>query len=127
MGLDMYAYSLPKDDDRPCVDFDLDDIGDEERRRLHYWRKHPNLHGWMAGRYYEKGGSDDDFNVNTVELTAADINALERAILGKTLPQTTGFFFGETTGEEREDDLEFIRKAREEFAKGRAIAYYAWW
>jgi len=127
MGLDMYAYSLPKDDDRPCVDFDLDDIGDEERRRLHYWRKHPNLHGWMAGRYYEKGGSDDDFNVNTVELTAADINALERAILGKTLPQTTGFFFGETTGEEREDDLEFIRKAREEFAKGRTIAYYAWW
>ena len=127
MGLDMYAYSLPKDDDRPCVDFDLDDIGDEERRRLHYWRKHPNLHGWMAGRYYEKGGSDDDFNVNTVELTAADINALERAILGNTLPQTTGFFFGETTGEEREDDLEFIRKAREEFAKGRTIAYYAWW
>lgn len=127
MGLDMYAFSLPKDDDRPCVDFDLDDIGDEERRRLHYWRKHPNLHGWMAGRYYEKGGSDDDFNVNTVELTAADINALERAILGKTLPQTTGFFFGETTGEEREDDLEFIRKAREEFAKGRTIAYYAWW
>lgn len=127
MGLDMYAYSLPKDDDRPCVDFDLDDIGDEERRRLHYWRKHPNLHGWMASRYYEKGGSDDDFNVNTVELTSADIDALERAILGNTLPQTTGFFFGETTGEEREDDLEFIRKAREEFAKGRTIAYYAWW
>lgn len=85
MGLDMYAYSLPKDDDRPCVDFDLDDIGDEERRRLHYWRKHPNLHGWMASRYYEKGGSDDDFNVNTVELTSADIDALERAILGNTL------------------------------------------
>lgn len=127
MGLDMYAYSLPKDDDRPCVDFDLDDIGDEERRRLHYWRKHPNLHGWMAGRYYEKGGSDDDFNVNTVELTSADIDALERAILDDTLPQTTGFFFGETTGEEREDDLEFIRKAREEFGHGRTVAYYAWW
>ena len=127
MGLDMYAYSLPKDDDRPCVDFDLDDIGDEERRRLHYWRKHPNLHGWMAGRYYEKGGSDDDFNVNTVELTSADIDALERAILDNALPQTTGFFFGETTGEEREDDLEFIRKAREEFSKGRTVAYYAWW
>ncbi len=127
MGLDMYAYSLPKDDDRPCVDFDLDDIGDEERRRLHYWRKHPNLHGWMAGRYYEKGGSDDDFNVNTVELTSADIDALERTILDGTLPQTTGFFFGETTGEEREDDLEFIRKAREELGRGRTIAYYAWW
>ena len=121
MGLDMYAYALNRTPGKP-VDFKADDAVE-----IHYWRKHPNLHGWMAGRYYEKGGSDDDFNVNTVELTSADIDALERAILDGTLPQTTGFFFGETTGEEREDDLEFIRKARAEFTKGRTVAYYAWW
>lgn len=81
----------------------------------------------MAGVYYRKGGSDDDFNVNTVELLPEDIDALERTILDGTLPETSGFFFGETNGEERDDDLEFIRKCREEFAKGRSIAYYAWW
>jgi hypothetical protein len=53
----------------------------EDTPRIHYWRKHPNLHGWMAGRYYEKGGTDDDFNVNTVELTPEDIDELERTIL----------------------------------------------
>ena len=127
MGLDMYAHSMPKDDDRPPVDFDMEGLHLETTPRIHCWRKHPNLHGWMADVYYRKGGSDDDFNVNTVELLPEDIDALERTILDGTLPETSGFFFGETNGKERDDDLEFIRKAREEFAKGRTIAYYAWW
>ena len=127
MGLDMYAHSMPKDDNRPPVDFEVEGLHLDNTPRIHYWRKHPNLHGWMAGRYYEKGGNDDDFNVNTVELTPEDIDELERTILENRLPDTSGFFFGATTGEEREDDLEFIRKCREEFVKGRTIAYYAWW
>lgn len=72
MGLDMYAHSMPKDDNRPPVDFDVEGLHLDNTPRIHYWRKHPNLHGWMAGRYYEKGGTDDDFNVNTVELTPED-------------------------------------------------------
>ena len=124
MGLDMYAYTAPRKRVKKPVDFKTEHLPKEE---LHYWRKHPNLHGWMAGRYYEKGGTDDDFNVNTVELTPEDIDELERTILENRLPDTSGFFFGATTGEERDDDLEFIRKCREEFAKGRTIAYYAWW
>lgn len=125
MGLDMYAHSLPKDAQRPPVDFDIDGL--ERHTRIHYWRKHPNLHGWMAQLYFEKGGTDPDFNVHAVEITLADLDALERAVLGNQLPDTDGFFFGETTGEEREDDLEFIRKARAEIAAGRTVAYYAWW
>lgn len=127
MGLDMYAHSMAPDADRPEVDFDVKGLDLDCNPRIHYWRKHPNLHGWMAGLYYEKGGTDDDFNVNTVELRPADIDRLESTILEDRLPETSGFFFGSTTGEERDDDLEFIRKAREEFAKGRTIAYYAWW
>ena len=129
MGLDMYAHSIPTDENIPPVDFDIKILDERpgDCPRIHYWRKHPNLHGWMAGRYYEKGGTDDDFNVNTVELTPEDIDELERTILENRLPDTSGFFFGATTGEERDDDLEFIRKCRAEFAKGRTIASYAWW
>lgn len=127
MGLDMYAHSMEAEADRPEVDFDVNGLDAECTPRIHYWRKHPNLHGWMAGLYFEKGGTDNDFNVNTVELLPADIDRLERTILENRLPETSGFFFGQTTGEERDDDLEFIRKCREEFAKGRTIAYYAWW
>ena len=127
MGLDMYAHSMPKDDSRPPVDFDVTLLDQDCAPRIRYWRKHPNLHGWMAALYTEKGGTSDDFNVNTVELTPEDIDALERDILENRLPETSGFFFGATTGEERDNDLEFISKCREEFAAGRAVAYYAWW
>jgi len=125
MGLDMYAHSLPKDDQRPPVDFDVNGL--DKCPRIHFWRKHPNLHGWMAELYYSKGGTDPDFNVNTVEITADDLDALEQAISASQLPDTSGFFFGETNGEERDDDFDFIRKARAEIAQGRAVAYYAWW
>jgi hypothetical protein len=81
----------------------------------------------MAELYYSKGGTDPDFNVNTVEITADDLDALEQAISASQLPDMSGFFFGETTGEERDDDFEFIRKARAEISQGRAVAYYAWW
>ncbi|ODR91767.1 hypothetical protein A8M32_08600 [Sinorhizobium alkalisoli] len=34
------------------VDFEV-----EEATALHYWRKHPNLHGWMERLYREEGGT----------------------------------------------------------------------
>ena len=124
MGLDMYAVSIAKDDNRPATDFKLDE---DKSTDLHYWRKHPNLHGWMQDLYFQKGGESENFNCDTLLLTEQDIDALEAAIKGEELPETHGFFFGETTGEELEDDLDFIRKAREVLAQGRQVAYYAWW
>lgn len=124
MGLDMYAKSIEKDLGRPETDFK---INDENTTDLHYWRKHPNLHGWMHDLYINKGGQHEDFNCNTVLLNEGDLNRLETDINSKDLPETSGFFFGETTGEELEDDMDFIRKAREAFSQGRQVAYYAWW
>jgi hypothetical protein len=127
MGLDMYAHALPKHTNRPVVDFDVQILDHEDAPLIHNWRKHPNLHGFMAALYFEKGGTSKDFNISTLELTTEDIDKLELAIKNHELPQTFGFFFGETTGQERDDDLAFIEKCREDFKKGRAIAYYAWW
>ena len=64
MGLDMYASTLLKAPPSD-VDFDCDDAF-----RIHYWRKHPNLHGWIESLYYEKGGTADSFNCVNVKLTA---------------------------------------------------------
>jgi hypothetical protein len=74
MGLDMYAYALARKPAAP-VDFEADD-GIE----IHYWRKHPNLHGWMERCYRAKGGTNADFNCVNVQLTADDIDALEQAV-----------------------------------------------
>ena len=51
----MYAYTAPKAAITSEVNFKLDDLPDVEQ--IHYWRKHPNLHGWMEDLYRAKGGA----------------------------------------------------------------------
>jgi hypothetical protein len=65
-----------------------------------------------------------------MELTEADINYIESAVMANELPVTEGFFFG---GDSRFDehnkagDLEFIKKAREALAKGEEVFYTSSW
>jgi hypothetical protein len=124
MGLDMYAFTIPADLASRAVDMKLDDL--PGREELHYWRKHPNLHGWMEHLYFNKGGAEL-FNCATVRLTYADLVALEAAIRNNDLPHTTGFFFGETDGSEKKDDLAFVEKAMQAIAEGKAVYYDSWW
>jgi hypothetical protein len=124
MGLDMYAYTIPADLASRDVDLKLDGLAG--RAELHYWRKHPNLNGWMEDLYFNKGGGEL-FNCATVRLTYGDLRALEQAILNGDLPHTTGFFFGETDGSEREDDLAFVDKALQALAEGKAVYFDSWW
>jgi hypothetical protein len=121
MGLDMYALAT-KHQPENSVDFDA-----PEATQLHYWRKHPNLHGWMEALYREKGGVDENFNCVNLKLTTDDLDRLQADILAQALPRTTGFFFGETDGSETEDDLQFVAKAREALAAGLTVYYSSWW
>lgn len=121
MGLDMYALTCRE---RPASPVDFKPA---QARRLHYWRKHPDLHGWMERLYREKGGSDEQFNCVAVLLMAEDLNRLKADIRGRRLPHTTGFFFGSSTGVEKEDDLQFIGEAREALAAGLTVFYTSWW
>jgi hypothetical protein len=120
MGLDMYAYKTRA----PITDCGFAEPGDAVE--LQYWRKHPNLHGWMEDLYRRKGGAGE-FNCETVRLDPADIEALEAAVEHNRLPHTEGFFFGESQPEDKEDDRRFIRAAREAFQEGYAVFYSSWW
>jgi len=121
MGLDMYACTTSTKPASP-VDFRAD-----ESDRFHYWRKHPNLHGWMEALYREKGGEARHFNCVAVALDAGDLDRLEADITGGRLPETQGFFFGISDGAEREDDLALIAKARQHLAAGMTVFYSSWW
>lgn len=130
MGLDMYAYTFPAEavDGEGETDVQVKSIQPEE---LHYWRKHHNLHGWMQMLYEHKGGQDEQFNCNNVRLHLEDLDELEKTVKeeGAVLPDTVDFFFGDypPDNEYRKDDLEFIRKAREAIAQGKAVFYDSWW
>ena len=125
MGLDMYAYKTKA---KPETETDFSTINFNEQE-IHYWRKHPNLHGWMENLYYLKGGTADSFNCVNVEVDLDDLDQLEKHILEGKLPQTSGFFFGESSldSEEVKDDLEFIKDARRAISDGLTVFYTSWW
>ena len=96
-------------------------------RELAYWRKHPNLHGWMQ-QLWESQGNSGDFNGDELELTYDDLERLELDVIAGTLPGTSGFFFGNDADEHyRKDDLEFIKNARAELFMGLKVFYNSSW
>ena len=124
MGLDQFAFAI-------------DNNGEKEE--LAYWRKHPNLQGWMENLWEAKGrpGLDDanmggdgmsDFNCVPLELNSDDLDDLEDAVRGSGLPSTVGFFFGSDSDDYyKQKDLEFIQKAREALDAGLVVVYDSWW
>jgi hypothetical protein len=126
MGLDMYAYRVKRGMVTEQVDFEVPENADDQSE-LHYWRKHPNLHGWMERLYYDKGGKEDVFNCVNVQLTEDDLDRLEKSVINENLPHTEGFFFGESQPDDRVDDLEFIKKARKAIFEGDDVYYTSCW
>ena len=123
MGLDQYAVARrgePVRNEHGGLDY-------PEKIELAYWRKHPNLEGWMADLYSKKGGKEE-FNCVPVKLTLEDLDNLESAITGGELPETEGFFFGGDSDEHyREQDLKFIEAARDKINEGYTVEYSSWW
>ena len=110
-------------DDRGELDYETPIVGAKE---IAYWRKHPDLHGWMENLYREKGGREQSFNGDLVVLTLKDLDRLEEDILRKNLPKTTGFFFGESV-EISLKDLEFVLEARKAIQEGDTVFYDSSW
>ena len=104
---------------------------DQHRTELQYWRKHPYLQGWMENLWREDCADDEihePFNCKYVQLSAVDLDHLEIDVKANNLPETAGFFFGDDSCEHyKETDLEFIAKARQAIADGKAVFYYSWW
>ena len=141
MGLDMYAYVAAKagqqDEFYEGAEYD-EDSGEfvnpnvNRPRQLAYWRKHPNLHGWMAELWMvrETGGEGDVDNFNGVELelTAEDLDNLEYDVQNNRLPATSGFFFGDGADDYyKPSDLKFIQEARAEMFFGLKVFYNSSW
>ena len=122
MGLDQYIYGIAKVVDRE-VDFDID----EDPVQLAYWRKHPDLHGWMERLYRAKGGKAESFNLSPVKLSLAELTALEYDITFGRLPETSGFFYGNHQDSYREEELRDIEKLKAHFADYGTVYYTSWW
>ena len=130
MGLDQYGYATPDTGDLPDVDLKwCDDQGNNIRPRakICQWRKHADLHRYFERLYFERGGTDPDFNCTTLRLTGTDIAILADVVQRDLLPKNEGgFFFGESLPEDKYLTLEFIIRAMEAINSGMAIYYDCW-
>lgn len=124
MGLDQYARTIDKDGNTV---------------EIAYWRKHPNLQGWMENLWESKGkpGLDDanmggngmsDFNSIPITLNKDDLDDLEDAVRGSGMPSTVGFFFGSNSDDHyKRQDLDFIEQARDAIDNGFTVVYDSCW
>lgn len=141
MGLDMYAYVAARagqqNDFYEGAEWDPElkesvNPNVERPREIAYWRKHPNLHGWMAELWMKRGGNElrdtNNFNGIELELSWDDLDNLEHAVRNRELPKTSGFFFGNDADEHYYDqDLEFILMAKAEAFVGLKVFYNSSW
>ena len=123
MGLDQYAMARKGESKTDEEGFEYY----EDSMELAYWRKHPNLQGWMQDLWYTKGG-EGEFNCVDLELEAEDLDLLEESLDEEALPETTGFFFGtDSSIHYAEQDREFIVQARAAIKQGYTVVYSSWW
>jgi hypothetical protein len=142
MGLDMYAYVANKkgqyNDFYETAEFDSTTSEFVSKTvtkpyEIAYWRKHPNLHGWMEQLWRKKNEPglqhpDQTFNGIELELSWDDLDELERAIRHGKLPNTEGFFFGNPSDSYYyEQDLEFVNNAKAEVFLGLKVFYNSSW
>ena len=79
--------------------------------KLGYWRKHPNLHGYIVQTF--AAGRDE---CQEIELDITQLQTIIEAVQARQLPKTEGFFFGKSATkedeivEEMKDDLEILAK-----------------
>ncbi len=137
MGLDQYAYAAAKAGaqdqwwEGATLDPESREYVNPQVTRpveLAYWRKHPNLQGWMERLAQQKGLEYESFNGIELELDRDDIDRLEQDVLAGRLPATQGFFFGDPSDEYyRDQDLEFVRLSRAELFMGLRVFYNSSW
>lgn len=128
MGLDMYLkgrkFHWSRNDERRLEDgFEVS----ETILQLGYWRKHPNLHGYIVQTFAD--GNDE---CQEIDLDAEAIQKVIDAIRAKELPKTTGFFFGESDGSEDAESIQTLQTAlkwlsQEDKKSSRSVIYRASW
>ena len=135
MGLDMYLRIESKESTEDDKSFD---------ERIAYWRKHGDLNAWFERLWTKKYNpqvtkrtvrfGDDEyeisaFNVERVDLTLEDLQALLHDLLHGNLPKGNGpFHTGDLFNEDRlKEDVELIANACVNAALGKKVYYICWW
>lgn len=131
MGLDMYLKGkkfIWSDYENPANNLEEDGFRVTDKTlELGYWRKHPNLHGYIVATFAD--GVDE---CQDIPLNLDALKKLLAAVERDALPHTTGFFFGESHPSYRKATIDILTKAIAWLATpdkkaSRSVVYRASW
>ena len=110
MGLDMYVEGW-KD-------------GILVESELGYWRKHPDLHGYIVQNL--AGGLDE---CQKIPLSLENLENTLEAVQKDLLPPTSGFFFGKSYSEYKRPTVQMLKKIIKwlKAEDGRSVVYRTSW
>lgn len=86
---------------------------------LAYWRKHPDLHGYIVKVF--AGGKDE---CQAIPLTLAQIREILRASEDDQLSTAEGLFFGESQAEDKRDTRDQLLRLIERMEKDPQLQVY---
>ena len=143
MGLDQYAFVVMPHKENTDFHFAWKSEDTGKVTDIAQWRKHSDLQGWMEALYLRKCeeqgvepqvGSEGswfagqvNFNCIPIRLSYQDLLALRDAVNGDALPETTGFFFGQSDDYHKEQTVKFIEDALKAISQDMEIYYDSWW
>ncbi len=131
MGLDQNAYAISRHEAHllDSQEYKDGDLALESEEELMYWRKNADLQLWMAELAQVKGVVSDpfDFNCQKVWLTLDDIQTLEEDYANDEMPKGEGKGFLWGCYDDKEQTLEFIKRAKDALSSGKAVYYTCWY
>jgi hypothetical protein len=146
MGLDQYAYAVRPHSDNTDFGWAWEAHEQDYDSKVHNiaeWRKHSDLQGWMEALYLRKCdeqgveprmGAEGSwfegqvtFNCQPLRLSYQDLLDLREAVNDDALPETEGFFFGQSDDYHKEQTVKFIEDALRAIGQDMTIYYDSWW
>lgn len=99
-------------------------LTDNHNNEIGYWRKHPNLHGYIVQNFAD--GVDE---CQSIPLSIDDVRNIIIAVEDNDLPDTTGFFFGVSQPEDMVPTLKIFREALDKMENDSTyrVTYQASW
>lgn len=101
----------------------------DEAEDIKYFRKHPDLHGFIADSLGYMTEYDDNCTYYLIEEdTLHKIKVLAQKVLNdEDIEEYSGFFWGESTQEDWEETLELVNNLLEEVDFDKKSIYYSAW
>lgn len=137
MGLDMYSYSVNKNDvkiDKDNNSLIVKDYDNVRREQIWYWRKHHILHKWMENLYVSRNGKEE-FNCVGIILNESDLLKLKDDVINdRLIPNDKSFFdnsnqydYNEYCEEVKKEYLKFIEDALSCIDEDTIVYYDSWY